>query len=908
MSQCKSMPNSGNVIAHQCRCGNAGSMFSPGQTDNDLPISVLIEIARATAGTVDLSELFMFVADRIRRVVHVDGIAICVVTEPGHVEGSLSVDGVTNSVSIDDSTLADWIRSIEQPATFSGTTVPSDYIRTILRRANITRSLHLPLISDGETIGFLAVTGDASLEFASNERQFLERVGDFIAVAARNALLYQQAERARSAADTRLDQLESLNRVIQRLATQASLEQALAVIGDELSRLLPFVSCQIWELSPDRDQLVAIQTWGAHLSTRPRPVLQASEGIIGDVVTRIAPAFVPDAAADPRSRYPEAFDELKRQIVEVGESVMAAPLVAAGEVLGGILMSRLGRGQFSADDFRLFVSFAGQIALALRSVRMAEENRELFLSTIRSLSSLVDQRETGGHPHSDRVAFLSAAIAAELQLSPQDIETVRLAALLHDVGKIGIPEDVLVKTDPLSDEDRALLMTHPALGASMIEAHGTHPEIVPLIRHHHEWFDGRGYPDGLAGDAIPVGAAIVGAAEAFERMTSDVPYRAGRSTVTAQKLLIAGSGRQFHPEIIEAALRVIKAYERDSAPYLSRISEADAASGPPAPTLAELQQRETQSPGTFRILYEIAHEIGAIPELNRFLRQIAQIIGAEMRVGSCTIFLLERASGDLVAAGTFPDADEVIRFSPADGPLVAAVRAGQPLAMPAGDGEGGRYMVPLLTDGEPIGAIVVTAADGRRFRDSERRILGAIAGQIATAVGVAQQHDDARRGAITDGMTGAHNYRYLMERLHLALERDTQVSLMLIDIDSLKRLNDLAGHLAGDELLRAVARSLAGSVRRSDVVARYGGDEFVILMPHTPPDEASIIAERLAAELDQLPEARIPGEPRIHIASYGISTSPEDGTTASALLRAADARMYEMKRGRQYANSDIPDT
>jgi diguanylate cyclase (GGDEF)-like protein/putative nucleotidyltransferase with HDIG domain len=573
-------------------------------------------------------------------------------------------------------------------------------------------------------------------------------------------------------------------------------------------------------------------------------------------------------------------------------------LIAAGEVLGGMLMSRLGREQFSADDFRLFVSFAGQIALALRSVRIAEENRELFLSTIRSMASLVDQRETGGNPHSDRVAFLSAAIASEMHLPPQEVEMVRIAALLHDAGKIGIPEDVLVKDDPLTDEERALLMTHPALGASMVEAHGTHPEIAPLIRHHHEWYDGRGYPDGLTGDVIPIGAAIVGTAEAFERITSDAPYRAARSTESARQILVAGSGHQFHPQIVEAALRVIDGFESDAAPYLSRIPDRDSYSGPFPPTLAELHQREPQPPGTFRILYEIAHEIGAIPELNRFLRQIAQIVGAEMRVGSCTIFLLERGSGDLVAAGTFPDMAEQVRVSPADGPLVAAVRAGQPLTLPAVDADDGRYMVPLLTDGAPIGAIVVDAASGRRFRDSERRILGAIAGQIATAIGVAQQHDDARRGAITDGMTGAHNYRYLMERLNLALEREAQVSLMLIDVDSLKRLNDISGHLAGDDLLRAVARSLAGGVRRSDVVARYGGDEFVVLMPRTPLDEATMIADRLAAELDDLPEARIPGESRLYVASYGVSTAPNDGMSAAALLEAADARMYAMKRTR----------
>jgi putative nucleotidyltransferase with HDIG domain len=382
--------------------------------------------------------------------------------------------------------------------------VPSDHIRFLLRRGDFRRSLQIPLVINDETIGFLAAMRRSDTDYAADEQCFLARAGDFIAVAVRNMVLFQQAQRARQAADSRLAQLESLDRVIQRLATQASLEQALAVIGDELSRLIPFESCQIWELSPERDQLIAIQIWGTQINARPRPVLRAGEGIIGDAVARQLPDFVPDATSDPRSRYPDAFAEMKRKLDDTGESVMAAPLIAAGEVLGGMLMSRLGREQFSADDFRLFVSFAGQIALALRSVRIAEENRELFLSTIRSMASLVDQRETGGNPHSDRVAFLSAAIASEMHLPPQEVEMVRIAALLHDAGKIGIPEDVLVKDDPLTDEERALLMTHPALGASMVEAHGTHPEIAPLIRHHHEWYDGRGYPDGLTGDVIPI--------------------------------------------------------------------------------------------------------------------------------------------------------------------------------------------------------------------------------------------------------------------------------------------------------------------------------------------------------------------------------------------------------------------
>jgi diguanylate cyclase (GGDEF)-like protein len=709
----------------------------------------------------------------------------------------------------------------------------------------------------------------------------------------------QRAQRIARAAENRLQQLESLERITQQLATQPSLDQAMAVIGDELWRLLPFVSCQVWELDTGSDQLIAIQIWGANANTRPRPILAAGRGIVGDVVARRLPAFVPDATADPRSHYPDEFSALKTQLLELGESVMAAPLLAAGEVLGGLLISRLGRDQFSAEDYRLFISVAGQIALALYGFRNAEENRELFLSTIRTLASLVDQRETGGNPHGERVAFLSAAIATELQLPPQEIELVRIAAMLHDTGKIGIPEDVLVKTGTLTSEERALLMTHPALGAAMIEAHGSHPDIVPLIRHHHEWYDGRGYPDGLAGDEIPLGAAIIASAEAFERITSDLPYRAARSAGTARQVLVDGSGQQFHPDIVGAALRVIEEFERSSAPYLSRVPAETVDRAGAVLTLAELQQRELQPPESFRILYEIAHEIGTIPELSRFLRQIAQIIGAEMSAGNCTIYLLDRASGELIAAGDYPEPGTAAIATEPDAALIAAVLAGEPATLRAAGSRNDRYLVPLLANNEPIGAIVVDAANGRRFRDSERRILAAIAGQVATAIGVAQQHDNARRGAITDGLTGVHNYRYLIERLDQALERDGQVSLMLIDMDALKAVNDIAGHLAGDALLRAVANSLAAGVRRSDVVARYGGDEFVVLMPQTPHAEAVTIADRLAAELDSLPERKVAGSTQQQAASYGVSTSPDDGTTAAALLEVADARMYAMKRHRR---------
>jgi two-component system cell cycle response regulator len=143
-----------------------------------------------------------------------------------------------------------------------------------------------------------------------------------------------------------------------------------------------------------------------------------------------------------------------------------------------------------------------------------------------------------------------------------------------------------------------------------------------------------------------------------------------------------------------------------------------------------------------------------------------------------------------------------------------------------------------------------------------------------------------------------------MEQLEFRLSREEDLSLMLIDMDSLKQVNDAAGHVAGDALLKAAAASLASGVRRSDIVGRYGGDEFVVLMPQTSYDEAVAIAARLAAAMDNLPVTQPRGVTGAHAASFGISTSQADGTTPEALLEAADLRMYAMKRIRREHQDD----
>jgi len=168
----------------------------------------------------------------------------------------------------------------------------------------------------------------------------------------------------------------------------------------------------------------------------------------------------------------------------------------------------------------------------------------------------VDAKDKYTRGHSGRVVKYCQLIAKEMGYSPEDIETFKIAAYLHDLGKIGVDERVLLKTEALSPEDIAHIREHPNLSASIIKRVKFLEHVVPLVKHHHERFDGAGYPDGLKGEAIPIGARILAVADSFDAMTSDRPYRKALSTKSAVDELIGGIGTQFDPDVVAAFLRL----------------------------------------------------------------------------------------------------------------------------------------------------------------------------------------------------------------------------------------------------------------------------------------------------------------------------------------------------------------
>jgi putative nucleotidyltransferase with HDIG domain len=213
--------------------------------------------------------------------------------------------------------------------------------------------------------------------------------------------------------------------------------------------------------------------------------------------------------------------------------------------------------------------------VAIENARLYVDLENTFLGTIGALASAVDAKDPYTYGHSTEVTDHTLAIAAELRIVGSDLETLRIAALLHDIGKIGIDSSILNKPGKLTEAEFDVIRSHPDIAANILGSLDFLKAVVPLVHHHHEHFDGTGYPFGLVGEAIPRGARIISVADAFNAMTSDRPYRKALSLEAATQELIDNSGTQFDPQVVTAFLTVL-VRSKVIAP------EATESSGPPA--------------------------------------------------------------------------------------------------------------------------------------------------------------------------------------------------------------------------------------------------------------------------------------------------------------------------------------
>ena len=276
--------------------------------------------------------------------------------------------------------------------------------------------------------------------------------------------------------------------------------------------------------------------------------LKIGEGVAGWVAKTGKPALIPDVSKDPRW-FRKADKKSKWQT----RNMITVPVKSKGKVIGVLqALNKLGGKSFDEQDLKLMQSLADQVAIALENARLYEEQKQTFFQTAEALATAIEKRDpyTGGH--TKRVSDFSIAIGEEMGLSPEELENLKLSAILHDIGKIGVEDRILRKPGKLTKEEFLQMSTHPEQGYEIISHIRSLEPVIPGMRYHHERPDGKGYPAHLKGKEIPLLARIIAVADCWDALTSDRPYRPALDEARAIKEMLDNQGKQFDPQTLQA--------------------------------------------------------------------------------------------------------------------------------------------------------------------------------------------------------------------------------------------------------------------------------------------------------------------------------------------------------------------
>lgn len=554
-----------------------------------------------------------------------------------------------------------------------------------------------------------------------------------------------------------------------------------------------------------------------------------------------------------------------------------------------------------------------------RERRNVQQMSELHLATIEALARAIEAKDGTAANHIHRVQLYATAVARELGMSEMEVQAVKTAALLHDIGKLAVPDHILAKPGPLTPEEFQKVQAHPQVGASIIATIPFPYPVAPLILSHHERWDGRGYPSGLKGEAIPLGARILFLVDYFGALTSDRPYHERMSLDAAAAMIEQDAGKALDPKAVQAFLRVLPAVREEA-----EGSGADHARPAEGPRPESRATERTEPPSVFEdiamahgeiyALYQIAQTMGTSLGVSDSMSHIAPKLSILVPFSACSLYLYDEPTDMLrcrFATGTDAELMRQIAIKSGQGlsGWVARNRRSLVNARPRADLEAAGVFVPtalqsalvcpLILDERVIGTLAVYHTTPSFYHDDHRRLLDRVCEQAAAAIKNAMVFEETRAASLTDPLTGLPNTRYMKTHLTRELARaerlGNEVTLIVMDLDEFKSINDTYGHHVGDRALREVAQALRATIRPYDVCVRYAGDEFIVVVAGCGSAEAENKRQELqeavaAIEFDARAGVRLP-----LALSAGAAVFPKDGDSYESLLAKADSRMYRDK-------------
>ncbi len=559
-----------------------------------------------------------------------------------------------------------------------------------------------------------------------------------------------------------------------------------------------------------------------------------------------------------------------------------------------------------------------------------EQMAALHLRTIEALALAIDAKDHTTHDHLQRVRVFAVEVGQEMGLKEEELEALRAAALLHDIGKLAVPEHIINKPGRLSPEEFDKMKIHPIVGGEILERVNFPYPVVPIVRSHHERWDGKGYPDGLQGEEIPIGARILAAVDCLDALASDRQYRRGVPLCEAMEQIVHGAGTQFDKRVVEVLQRRYQELE-SRAKALSmgtetvklsknvRVTHGKApAAGfetakPPAAGRADFLSSIVAARQEAQTLLEFSTELGRSLSLYETLSLVAARLRKMVPYNAVAIYLLR----DDKLIPEYVTGDDFRVFSSLQIPMgeglsgwVAQNRKpilnGNPSVEPgylsethAGSCMSSALAVPLLRgDDEVLGVLALYKLEADAFSADHLRILLAMTDKITASVDNAIKYQAAADSAKVDYLTGLPNARSLFLHLDTEIARCTRerskLAAIVCDLNGFKAFNDKFGHLAGNKVLEAFAARLRLVCREYDFISRMGGDEFVLVTSGLNRKAAEEICRRInAAAAESAREVCDRGDLS---ASVGAAFFPEDATDAEQLLVEADKRMYANKK------------
>jgi diguanylate cyclase (GGDEF)-like protein/putative nucleotidyltransferase with HDIG domain len=567
-----------------------------------------------------------------------------------------------------------------------------------------------------------------------------------------------------------------------------------------------------------------------------------------------------------------------------------------------------------------------------------ERLSKLYLATIESLTLAIDAKDQMAQGHILRVRSLAEKLARAVNYSEEQLEGLKAAALLHDIGKLAVPEHILNKPEKLSSAEFSKIMVHPVVGADILSNVDFPYEVVPIVKHHHERYDGSGYPSGLKRDEIPLGARIITIVDCYDALTHSRPQRPGFKPAQAIELMRRESGQTFDPALLQKFFEILPLIEGEealSAVADSRHSEslrymdiesagpfdltdrrAGALSIPKKSPAEQALRNITAAQKEVLSLYEISRTLGSALSLSEVLAIVAAKLEHIADFSTLVIYLADAGSMN-AAYVTGRNADRIkgINLKAGEGHAgwVAEHRRILITSTPQEDFASilgtsasiyrSAAVFPLLRDESLVGALALYSEDDLGYSADEVRLLETISSHAATAVYNAQAFERSQESALTDNLTGLPNSRYMysfFEQERSRAERDgSPLVLMMMDLDGFKKVNDTYGHHVGDEILRRTSQLIRRKLRRGDTLIRYAGDEFVAVLYHATRDAVDDLKQRLQSAVDGFAHEVRPGRvARVGI-SIGFARFGPDGFDISELMEIADQDMYQDKLSRK---------